>query len=144
MVGSNLAEPVRDIQMTGRLGKFGGGATVRDRDRRVSSGRQEQLDHLGVAVLRGLVERRVPTVLRRIHVGTGREQQSADLDVTPRRSRVERLVRQVVDRVILRERGPAQQHGHRDAARTSASASTPTSFSLSVERWQIAYSSASG
>ena len=84
--------------MTGRLGEVGRRAAVRNRGRRIGTGRQEQLDHLDVAVLRRFVERGEPAVLGRVDVGPGRQQDPADLDMPSSGSRVERLVREVVGR----------------------------------------------
>ena len=86
--------------------------------------RQEELDHLDVAVLRGLVERRVPAMLRGVDVGAGRQQDAADLEVPARRGSMERLVRRSL-RVYGRPRRP------RSSSRRAASA-----FPKKAAKWR--------
>ena len=76
-----LAASARSAAVLPVVGRRGG----------VRAGGQEQLDHLGIAVLGGLVERREPAGLPRVDVRAGRQQQPADLGQVAGGRAVERL-----------------------------------------------------
>ncbi len=82
--------------MAGHIGQVGRRGAAVLADARVGAGRQEQLDHLIVAVLRGRMQRSHPAVLRRGDVGAGGQQQPTDLDVATRGRSVEWLVGELV------------------------------------------------
>jgi NAD(P)-dependent dehydrogenase (short-subunit alcohol dehydrogenase family) len=95
--------------VTRGVGHVGGGAAIDDVDGRIGTGRQEQLDHLDVAVLGGFMERGKAPVLCRVDIGSGGKQHATDFEVPPRGGRVERLVGECVRGVRADRRACIEQ-----------------------------------